>query len=324
MSNIIWTILGIIIGIILAIIILVLVLRNTGTKQGNTCTAATGQCTSGTFCNSDGFCVSGTGKGAGQTCSVTSECIYGLDCITGTCQSPLLNLVPIPSNNSNNTNSTTSQTTDTQTSNTSSSSSTDQFLTTSNGKLSVLSNNQLTLSNSISSQKVSDIQNFISNGVKPSYISNANSFSKQSIYINTSAGKYYLQIGSAGSYWINEQFMNTAGDVKFTYDKTTNTLSVGSKKIYLVPASQSSQIKFSTNKYYLRTSPTNVDSTLIIERSTDGYYIRSANGMYLTIDMTGATVTYAKFPAILTTLDQLNTSVKMTYSNIGVYLKNKL
>lgn len=321
MSDTIWIILGLVIGIILAIVILLLVLRNTGAKQGNTCTAATGQCTSGTFCNSDGFCISGTGKGVGVTCATTSECIYGLDCITGTCQSPLLNLVPMPAGNSNTTPTPTTPTNNTQTPVNNSPSSTDQFLTTSTGKLSVLSNNQLTLSNPIPSQKVTDIQNFISNGVKPSYISSANSFSKQSIYINTSAGKYYLQIGSGGSYWINEQFMNTANDVKFTYDKTTNTLSVDSKKIYIVAGSQSSQIKFSANKYYLRTSPTSVDSTIIIERSSDGYYIRSANGMYLTMDMTGATVTYAKFPAILTTLDQLNTSVKLVYINIGVYLK---
>jgi len=324
MSEVLWVIIALVIGIILAIILLVIVLRNKGATSGQMCSAAAGQCAANHYCNADGFCVTGNGAGAGQACAVNSECIYGLACVSGTCQNPFASLI-IPANSTQNGTSnlvTLRKNLNKQTPTLPKKSEPNtQFLTTAPGKLSVISNNQIYLTEPIPDLKVDELKNFIRNGNKPSYISNANSFSGQSIYINTSTGKYYLQINSEGSYWIHEQFMNNTTNVKFNYDKEQKSLSTNSKKISFLDGGHSSQIKFSLGKYYLQTDLNTENSEFIIERNSSGYYIRTINGMYLTADLSKTNVTYAKFPAILAPLKQLKKSVELIYLQIGVYLK---
>lgn len=306
------TLIGIIIIIIVAIIaviILILVLRYKGSSSTR-CTAQ-GQCAQGSFCNGDGFCVVGGGATEGQTCSTTSNCVIGLGCFSGTCQIPSVLLTPGGA----------VVTTTASTSGSTSSSNSNNFLTTS-GQITVLDENtELSLTNVPSDEKISDLQNYISTGDKPSYISTANSFNGQTISVETTHGKYYLQINLDGAYWIHSSSFSSAQNVKLSYDKNTKFLSANSKKTYLATSSQSKQIKFSNNKYYLQTTVTNNDSRLIIERNSNGYFIRTPNGRYLTIDLSGANVVYAKYPAILATFDQLNSEVSIPYLQLGAYVK---
>jgi len=309
----------IVIAIIIAVIILIVVLTYKGSSPPR-CTA-NGQCASGDFCNADGFCVQGTGAGEGATCSTTSNCIIGLVCTNGTCQVPSVPLTP--ANNNTPTPTPTTPTTDSTLTSTSGTAS-NNFLT-SNGKINVVDeNNTLSLTDTIPDDEITDLENSFGtngSGIKPRYVSTANSFSGQTISINTSEGKYYLQINPTSAYWIHSDHFSSASNIKLSYDKLSNTLSVNSRKVYIATSSQSTQIKFSSNKYYLQTNTTNNDSRLIIERSSNGYYVRTPRGMYLTIDLTGAEVIYAKYPAILTTFDQLSSTVELSYLNIGSYVK---
>jgi len=316
----------IIIAVIVAALILILLLRYKGSSPPQTCTAS-GQCNSGQFCNASGFCAPGVGAIAGQPCSSDSSCIIGLTCSLGTCQAPLTDLVPITSdgtavaiagtasssNGSNSSNSGSLSASNTSTTNK------DKFLLNSNGNIITVSNTPLYLTDAVPDQKVNDLKDYINDGVKPSYISSANSFSGLTISVNTSIGKYYLQVIPEGSYWINSDNFSSASGTKFSYDKSTNILKVGNKQVYVVNNGQSTQIKFSTNKSYLRTTSTTNDSRIVVERTSSGYLIRTLNGLYLTMDLTSATVSYAKYPAALVSLNQLNSNLELSYLQLGSY-----
>jgi len=320
----------IIIAIIIAVIILVVVLRYKGSSP-TPCTAS-GQCSGNSFCSASGYCAPGTGANMGQSCTSDSSCVVGLFCSLGTCQAPLTDLVITPSpvvagtaatsgsltssnSSSNSSNNSTSNSTNSSTN--SSTTNNNKFLLTSSGNIITVQDTPLYLTDAIPDEKVTELKNYISNVIRPSYISTVNSFKGQFIYLNTDIGKYYLHITPEGSYWVSSKYINSASNVKFSYDKSTNFLSVGSKQVYVATNGQSTQIKFSTNKSYLRTTSTTNNSKVYIERSSSGYYIRSTNGLYLTMDTTSASVSYAKYPAILTSFAQLNSQVELSYLNLS-------
>ena len=80
-----WIVIALTIGIIIAVILIVILLREKGASNGERCSAPFGQCGTGLTCNADGRCISSSVIIQGA-CNTTSDCIYGKQCISGTCQ----------------------------------------------------------------------------------------------------------------------------------------------------------------------------------------------------------------------------------------------